>query len=89
MPRDELPRPQSTAPPRAGSTCVYLSSCALTVRLSRLPGRLKGEPSGCGIVEVFVGISLTLRLRCPSIPRISRCHPTVLDQHQPVGRPGP
>jgi hypothetical protein len=54
MPRVGLPQPLTTAPPRVGSTCVYLSLSALGVKLDRLHGRPRGEPSRCGIAEAFV-----------------------------------
>jgi hypothetical protein len=60
MSRDELPQLLSMAPPRAGSSCAYLSSSILYVGLSRLPGRLRGEPSEHGIVGVFAGNLRTL-----------------------------
>jgi hypothetical protein len=61
MPHAELPRPPCMALPRVGPTCAYVSSFALGVGLSRLPGRPGGEPSGHGIIIVFAGTLSTLR----------------------------
>jgi hypothetical protein len=55
MPKVGLPQPPSTTPPRAGSTCAYLSSPTLGARLSRLPGRPGGEPSERGISRASAG----------------------------------
>jgi hypothetical protein len=60
MPQVEVPRLQSMAPPRAGTTYAYLSWYVLIAKLNRLPGKPRDEPCMHGTIVVPIGIQLTL-----------------------------
>jgi hypothetical protein len=47
-------------PPRAGTTCAFLSWFVSVVELNRLPGKPWDEACVCGTVGVLVGIQQTL-----------------------------
>jgi ribosomal protein L15 len=57
----EHQQPLGMAPPKAGTTCAYLSWSTPTVRLSHLPGKLGSEPFMRCITGVSVGTRLILR----------------------------
>jgi hypothetical protein len=59
MPRVELLRPPSMAPPTAGSTYAYLSLFGFSARPSHLLEKPWSEPLGCDIAREFVGTCCT------------------------------
>jgi hypothetical protein len=50
-----LPQPPSMAPPWVGTTYAYLACSTPIIRLSRLPGKPRGELFIRGTAEVSVG----------------------------------
>jgi hypothetical protein len=60
MPRVGVLQLPSKVPPRAGTSCAYLSWFVSTVELNHLPGKPGGEPCVCGTVGRPIDIQLIL-----------------------------